>query len=259
MKYQIHARMDEKSLVAKEKLNELLQQRGYEASSEPHLLFTIGGDGTVLHAIQENLSRLDQLVIVPIHTGTLGFLTNYTVAEFDQLLADLKNPLTCKRVNLLQAECFDERDVLRHLVFGLNEIRVENILKTQVIDVMLNDQVLERFRGNGLCVSGQMGSTAYNRSINGAIIDESVAALQLTEISGIHHQHYRSLYSSLILNPKTVITLSSASYEGAKLVYDYLNIDLHVTKKIVIRQSDLFASFLCSSHRNYYDRLRTLF
>ena len=171
MKYQIHARMDEKSLEAKKRLHELLQQQRYEVSDEPQLLFTIGGDGTVLHAIQENLPRLGQLIIVPIHTGTLGFLTNYTVAEFDQLLADLRQPLTCKKVNLLQAECFDEKDALRHFVFGLNEIRVENILKTQVIDVMLNDQGLERFRGNCLCVSGQMGSTAYNRSINGAIID----------------------------------------------------------------------------------------
>ena len=71
--------------------------------------------------------------------------------------------------------------------------------------VYINDEYLETFRGNGLCVSTASGSTAYNKSLGGAILYSDVGMMQLSEIAGIHHNAYRSLGSSLVLDKKYTI------------------------------------------------------
>ena len=42
----------------------------------------IGGDGTLLYAVQKYLDLLDDVNFVGIHTGTLGFFTDYTEEEY---------------------------------------------------------------------------------------------------------------------------------------------------------------------------------
>ncbi len=81
---------------------------------------------------------------------------------------------------------------------ALNEMRIENSYRSQVIDMYVNDEHMETFRGNGLCVSTPSGSTALNKSLGGAVINPSLRLMQVTEIAGIHHNAYRSLGSPLI-------------------------------------------------------------
>ena len=56
------------------------------------------------------------------------------------------------------------------MYYALNELRLDQGLQAQVIHVYINDVLFEVFRGNGLCVSTPSGSTAYNKSLGGAII-----------------------------------------------------------------------------------------
>ena len=46
----------------------------------------------------------------------------------------------------------------------------------------------ERFRGDGLCVSTPTGSTAYNKSLGGAVVHPTLDVLQLTEVSSINNR-----------------------------------------------------------------------
>lgn len=260
MNYYIHHRDDQLSLRCKENLMNLLQEKGHVYSKEnPQLIITVGGDGTMLHAIHQYIDQLDQVQFIGIHTGTLGFFTDYTSDEVEEFVKDLDNMHCVVSHPLIQSLCYGGDEKLRHHVYSLNEARVENIIETQTMQVYINDEYLEEFRGNGLCVSGQIGSTAYNRSIDGAIIDDTLQALQLTEISGIHHRYYRSLNSPLVLNPRAHITFTSESFEGAMLVYDHLNINLHKTKKIDISFSNKKVNFLRLRQSSYYTRLRSLF
>lgn len=260
MNFFIHNRDDQFSRDRAAELKEKLIQKNHQFDSQnPEVIITVGGDGTMLHAIHNYLDKLEEVKFVGIHTGTLGFFTDYTCAELDQFVEDISKEYTLKSHPMIQAKCYGTDDQLRHHVFALNEARVENIIKTQKIRVIINKEFLEEFRGNGLCVSGQLGSTAYNRSISGAIIDDTLQALQLSEISGIHHRYYRSLNSPLVLNPEAKITFESDTFEGAMLVYDYLNINLHQTKKINISFSQKHVNFIRFREISYYNRLRSLF
>lgn len=261
MNYYIHHRDDDLSTNKAKELIEKLELKGHLMDeAHPEVIITIGGDGTMLHAIHKYTDKLDEVKFVGIHTGTLGFFTDYTSEQLDQFVDDYdNNSYYVVSHPMVESRCYGADGQLRHQVYALNESRVENIIQTQTMRVSINDEFLEEFRGNGLCVSGQIGSTAYNRSIGGAIIDDTLQALQLTEISGIHHRHYRSLNSPLLLNPKAHITFDSDSFEGAMLVYDYLNINLHHTKKIDIFFSEKKVNFIRFNDMSYYARLRSLF
>ena len=72
-----------------------------------------------------------------------------------------------------------------------------------VADVVINGVHFERFRGDGLTVSTPTGSTAYNKSLGGAVLHPTIEALQLTEIASLNNRVYRTLGSSIIV-PKRI-------------------------------------------------------
>jgi NAD+ kinase len=138
-------------------------------------------------------------------------------------------------------------------------MRVENVIRTQLLDVSIDGHHLETFRGNGLCVSTQVGSTAYNRSLGGAILYEGLNALQLTEITGIHHHAYRSLGSPLILRESSIITLESDNFNQAILCYDYLTLPLNQKTRLTVGYSSMKAKLMIREQKVYVERLKSLF
>ena len=62
---------------------------------------------------------------------------------------------------------------------ALNEATIKSPDVTLVMDVELNGEHFERFRGDGLCISTPSGSTAYNKALGGAIIHPTLQALQI--------------------------------------------------------------------------------
>lgn len=258
-KYAIVAKEDEYSLSLKQKLELELKINGYlYDEDQPNLLITIGGDGTFLHAIHRYLASEQTLIIVGIHTGTLGFFTSYKDTELEVFLEDLLNEhfdvhhLPILGVNLNQNH-------QNYHFEALNEIRVENVARTQSIEVKIDRKVFETFRGTGLCISTQAGSTAYNRSLSGAILQDGLHLLQLTEITGIHHRAYRSLGSPLILKEETNIELYSENFDQAILCYDHLSIPINGICSLKIAYTQKSISVWMRKNNNYLERLQSLF
>lgn len=252
-------RGDDASRIACVYLHQELKKQGLVLDTQnPELIICVGGDGTLLKAFHEWIENIDRVAFVGIHSGTLGFSTDYTIDQLDQFIHDIstKEPLIEEK-RILEAEC---RSLTKQFtIHALNEIRVENIVKTQEMDVFINDELFETFRGNGMCVSGQYGSTAYNRSIGGAVIYPGLDLLQITEISGIHHRHARSLDSPLILAPETEIRLSHSDFDHALLCYDHLHLHLDEINEISIssyKKTMRFARFNKIAH---IERLNALF
>ena len=71
-----------------------------------------------------------------------------------------------------------------------------------VADVIINHVKFESFRGDGISVSTPTGSTAYNKSLGGAVLHPTIEALQLTEISSLNNRVFRTLGSSIIIPKK---------------------------------------------------------
>ncbi len=147
--------------LIKDELNELIYDEEH-----PDIVISVGGDGTMIYSIHRYEHVLNDVSFVGIHTGTLGFFTDYLKDEYKQLVKDILTK---------EPEIFD-RHLLRisyngEIFHALNEMRIENSYRSQVIDMYVNDEHMETFRGNGLCVSTPSGSTALNKSLGGAVIN----------------------------------------------------------------------------------------
>lgn len=258
-RFAIIHRKDDKSQEICKQIRQRITALGYVGDDEnPELVICVGGDGTMLHAFHHYLHIIEDVAFIGIHTGTLGFATDYQTNNLEQFFSDLeKNECAIEEKSILEVTCFNDHEKIT--LAALNEVRVENIVKTQHIHVYLNDEYFELFRGNGLCISGQYGSTAYNRSIGGAVIYSGLNLLQITEISGIHHRHARSLAAPLILAPDTIIKLEYDNFDHALLCYDHLHIHLNNIHRIEIKLSTKKVRFAHFRKISHIEKLNALF
>ncbi len=162
--YSIVAKEDQLSqTLALHVRGRLIHTTWSEDREHPELVIVIGGDGAMLRAIHQYMDQLDRAAFVGLHTGTLGFYTDYDAAEIDQFINELlTNTMTIEGQSLVEA-VFEHSD--QAPLLALNEIRFENPMRTLEADVYIDGQLLERFKGNGLNVSTPSGSTAYNKSL----------------------------------------------------------------------------------------------
>ncbi len=253
-KYAIVTKKDEKSHKMAKLLRKHLDEFMIYDEVHPELVLSVGGDGTILYAVHKYIDQLEEVVFLGIHTGTLGFFTDYQSEDALDLINDIKH-LTPEIFNRSLIEVHTQSKV--H--YALNEMRLENNRHSQVIDVFINDTKLETFRGNGLCVSTPSGSTAYNKSIQGAVIDPSLRLMQLSEIAGINHNAYRSLGSSLILGEGTYIRLKTVNYEHSVLCVDLDAYELKENAVVDIMISKRVARFADYKHAPFIERLKKSF
>jgi len=256
-KFMIICRPDPVSMGLKSRIeNELISFGKFEKDEEnPHTVIVVGGDGTFIYAVHEFIGRLNTVRFYGIHTGTLGFYTDYRDCDLREFMENIKygdgEEITYP---LLKATVGDKE------FFAINEVRIENAARTQVMDLFIDDQEFETFRGTGMCVCTQLGSTAYNRSLGGAVIDEGLDFIELTEISGIHHAKYRSLDAPFVLRSDKVITFKSDSFKGALLGVDSEVYNIDDAKEIRVETWRQCAVRMLRGRKvSYYDRLKSLF
>lgn len=254
-KFGVVAKKDEYSLFIENKIKKELIEHGWiETKENPELIICVGGDGTFLHAIHKYMDSLEKCCFLAIHTGTLGFFTDYTADEIDLCIRDI---LT-KEPNIKNKKML-EIDYMGQKYYAINEMRIENVIRTQLLEVDIDGQYFETFRGTGMCLSTQSGSTAYNRSLKGAVIEDGLELLQLQEITGIHHKKYSSLGVPYIMKKERKIEFKSNNFDGAIMCYDHKHMNLKESHSIKVCLSN--KTFKIAEYRkiDYLDRIRILY
>ena len=174
--YALVVKQDEMSANIAEKIKKGLTGIMEYNPDDPDLVISVGGDGTMLLSVHQYMEQ--KVSFVGVHTGTLGFFTDYQKDEITELIAAIKaDHYQMTPRHLLEVDVYHKAGKETYL--ALNEMRIDHGYTTQVIDVYIDDELLEVFRGNGLCVSTPSGSTAYNKSIGGAVIYPGSPLMQL--------------------------------------------------------------------------------
>lgn len=257
MKYAIVAKKDDKSYQVEQTVKARLDHEGWiYDKAHPQLVICVGGDGTLLYAVHQYQDCINDIHFLGIHTGTLGFFTDYTESQLDECIHDLlhKEPVTFES-KLLKIKL----DNMEEPFYALNEMRIENIIRSQCVDIFIDDEFFETCRGSGICLSTQAGSTAYNRSLGGAVIDSGLSLLQLAEITPIQHSKHRSLANPYVMMDNRIIKISGCTFDGAFLCYDHLNYPLDDTKEIICEMSDRRVKFARYKQYSYLKRLKNLY
>ena len=78
--------------------------------------------------------------------------------------------------------------------------------------IYVNDILLEYFVGDGLVISSSTGSTAYNLSLGGPIIDNDLDVFSLTPLAPINSKIFNTLINSMVLaNSKELVIIPDNS------------------------------------------------
>ena len=90
MKVAIVGNEQVKTQAVVKSLKRLLSQKQIDIDVEnPDVVLTVGGDGTLISAFHKYENLLDQVRFIGIHTGHLGFYTDWRNFEIDKLVENL--------------------------------------------------------------------------------------------------------------------------------------------------------------------------
>lgn len=215
MKYCILDRGDDNSRKIKAELVSKLEANGAIYNEVyPDFIISVGGDGTMLRAIHRFFHLIDHVAFIGLHTGTLGFFTNYTTEQMDVLVDNLlhKSP-SIEEFPLLEVS-FNTGEK----VYAVNEVRIENNYHTQAIEMKLNGEYLQTFNGTGICIATALGSTGYSRSLYGPIVEPTIPCMILTEIAGIQHRFHATLSSPLVMDKDSSMDMKMLNEDNHTIV-----------------------------------------
>ena len=145
-------------------------------------VFTIGGDGTLLQAAQDLMSK--DIVFLGINKGTLGFLAEVCVEDIeDALYRLLMDDFKIESRMMLKGTIIrNDKEIYSASV--LNDIVIHRGADIRISDfyVHVNNQLLGKFQADGIILSTPTGSTAYNLSAGGPIARPNSNLIILTPI-----------------------------------------------------------------------------
>lgn len=143
---------------------------------------SVGGDGTFL-TTASLVGHLD-IPILGINCGHLGYLAEVQTDNMETILEQLiSNHYTIEQRCMLEVTCSQEGKIASP--YALNEIAIlkSGLSSMITVDVTLNGQFLHNYKADGLLVATPTGSTAYNLSVGGPLLDPHVNAIILSPVA----------------------------------------------------------------------------
>jgi NAD+ kinase len=259
MRYDIVVRDDAYSLSIANKIKLRFKDLHHvQDPLKPELIIFVGGDGTFLRAVHQMMDRLSSVIFLGIHTGTLGFFCEFDERYFFDQLDSLPKWISQSKAYPL-IEMVLKNQSIEHHFYAVNEVRIENPFQTFATKVEIDHIDLESFRGTGLVISSTLGSSAYNKSLGGAVVDHDVTGIQLTEMATIQNQAFRALGSPLFLSPQRTITLKG-TFDKTIFGYDHLLVNQNQkVEEVVVRLSQKKVSLVHHIKTNFISSIKKNF
>ncbi len=214
-------------------------------------VISVGGDGTFLASLE--YSHIKKLPTLGINAGRLGFLASVPLENInDAMQLVLEGKYTVNQRIMLKCEI--EGLDLRHS-YALNDFTVIKRDSSSMIgiDCYLNGQYVTRYWADGLIVSTPTGSTGYNLSCGGPIIEPGAGVFIITPISP-HNLNLRPL----IVNESTTIELRVVSRnEHVMVTLDSRNYVATSDIAITISRNSHHAHLLNFDFNSYLDTLKS--
>jgi len=152
---------------------------------ECDLVVVLGGDGTLIGMADRIAAAESDVPILAVNFGSLGFLTEITLAELYEALDDtLAGRAVIDTRALLSTKTIrDGASFAEHIVLNDMVITRGSLSRIIEISVSVNGAPVTTVRADGLIIASPTGSTAYNLAAGGPIVHPAVDAMLLTPIA----------------------------------------------------------------------------
>jgi NAD+ kinase len=226
-------------------------------SSSVDMVLVLGGDGTLLSMADRMGESGAAVPILGVNFGSLGFLTEITLPE---LYPSLDAAITGKahvenRLMLRSTVARGAKDFACYI--ALNDVVITKTARSRMIDlsVSVGDEFVTRVKADGLIIATPTGSTAYNLSAGGPIVQPSVDALLLTPIAP------HTLTNRPIVIPATSTVRVEPNMEERDEVFvtfdGQAGFQIEAGDEITVRQAEKPLQLIKPTTRSYFEVLRT--
>ena len=247
----------DKALSLLSKLRDFLITSGYTLSydknTKPDLVIGLGGDGTLLHWLNNNNYDTNAKYI-GINCGTLGFLQDFEVIDIKNFVDNIPNYVE-RRLHFVKLEVIKDNN--KYSFFALNDFKISaDNCKALRSQVKINNEILENFVGTSLIFSSPTGSTANNLSAGGSIICPELETIQMTPSEATINSKLRSLSKSICFPKEYFINLEPITSDKIKIMADGNVVFVGNYSQITISYSDEYITKLTDTKNNYIKKIR---
>jgi NAD+ kinase len=221
------------------------------------MVVVLGGDGTLLSMADSIGDAGSDIPILGVNFGSLGFLTEVTLPElYRSLDAALAGRAHIEERMMLRATTRRDGKVFERSI-ALNDVVITKAARSRMIDlsVSVSDEFVTRVKADGLIVATPTGSTAYNLSAGGPIVEPSVDALLLTPIAP------HTLTNRPVVIPANAIVRvqpNMTDRDEAYVTFDgQAGFQLQMGDDIEVRRAEKPMRLIRPSTRSYFAVLRT--
>jgi len=223
-----------------------------------NIIVSVGGDDTFLQAVRNTGFRDDCLYFGISTNGKKTIYCDFDSDDHSSIIDAITNDnFEVRRYPTVNVTIDGETSF-----HCLNEFSVRSsIIRTFVMDVFIDQLHFETFRGNGLLVSTPTGSTGYNKSLSGSIVDPLLPSLQVSEIASLNNNEYRTLGSSFILagGRKLVLKVVQDGNDYPIMGMDNEALSIQHVENIEVQLSNKQIKTLKLKDNSFWDKVKRTF
>lgn len=220
------------------------------------LVICFGGDGTILHMAKA--ATRHGVPILGVNIGTMGFMAELESSEMSKLKQLASGEFEIDRRMMLDVTVRRERDIVFHDIC-LNDVAITKGAVARIVHLSVRCDGVQAMEcgGDGIIIATPTGSTAYNLSAGGPIVEPEAKSILVTPICA-HDMGSRCMVAS----DKRVITVGLIRNARRNA---FLSVDggkafrLNMGDIATVRQSHMETKLLRLKERSFFDIVNTKF
>lgn len=221
-------------------------------------IIVLGGDGTLLQAARDVVSR--QIPLLGVNLGTLGYLAEIDRESIEPALSHLiADEYTTEKRMMLNGKVYHKGELIAEDV-ALNDIVIgrDGPLRVVRFNNYVNGEFLNAYTADGVIIATATGSTGYSLSAGGPIVSPETNIIMMTPVAP-HALNTRSVIFPA--GDEIAVEIAEGAQKGrGKAIASFdgdTNISMTVGDKIVIKRSVCDTQIIKISNISFLEVLRT--
>ena len=215
----------------------------------PNLRIIIGGDGFMLKTLKKNKNIKN--IFYGINSGNYGFLMNKFSKE--KIIKNL-NKSKVTTISPLEMKVINNKNSVKNYL-AINEVSIlRQSRQAANLSIKLNSKfIMKKLVSDGVLISTPAGSTAYNLSVHGPILNLNSKKISIAPISAFRPRRWLGKIVSDRSN--IMITNLNSAKRPVSAVAD--NLEVRNAKKIIVKvQKKIKFKLLYDSNRSLQKKIK---
>lgn len=215
----------------------------------PNLRIIIGGDGFMLKTLKKNKDLKN--IFYGINSGNYGFLMNKFSKE--KIIKNL-NKSKVTTISPLEMKVINNKNSVKNYL-AINEVSIlRQSRQAANLSIKLNSKfIMKKLVSDGVLISTPAGSTAYNLSVHGPILNLNSKKISIAPISAFRPRRWLGK----IVSDRSNIMITNLNSEKRPVSAVADNLEVRNAKKIIVKvQKKIKFKLLYDSNRSLQKKIK---